>query len=283
MDMFEYGKALADLWTLGGKAFLSSQDASARAFTESMKAAATAGGLALVPNLQAETAELSKASQAVADLWASASKVAAGLAEKFPQADDADPVIEATFRKMLDPLAWFSGARQMDEMLERVSAGPRLADLWDVERKYARVFQAWLKLRRRSLEHNAVVLRAWVRAEQKFTEQLGRLTTDGQAPDARKMLALWTETANSTLLDTQRSGEFLETQAQLLKASTQLRLAQRDLVEYYGERFGFPTRRELDDVHRAVTDLRREVRALKRQSRPGAARLQAASSEEARS
>src|SRR5690349_2917520 len=141
MDMFEYGKALADLWALGGKAFLSTQEASSRAFTESMKTASPGGGLPLVPNLQGDTAELSKASQAVAELWSAASSVAAGLAQKFPPRGDADPVAEATFRKMLDPFAWFSGAGRMDDMLERISEGPRLAELWDVERKYARVFQ----------------------------------------------------------------------------------------------------------------------------------------------
>jgi len=31
--------------------------------------------------------------------------------------------------------------------------------------------------------------------------------------------------------------------------------------------FGYPTREELDDVHRTVTDLRRELRALQRANR----------------
>jgi hypothetical protein len=43
-------------------------------------------------------------------------------------------------------------------------------------------------------------------------------------------------------------------------------MAQHELVEFYGERYGFPTRRELDDVHKTVTELRRELRALRRAS-----------------
>ena len=50
----------------------------------------------------------------------------------------------------------------------------------------------------------------------------------------------------------------------MLKASTDLRLAQRKVAEFYSEMFGYPTRAELDDVHKTVTELRRELRALKR-------------------
>ena len=75
------------------------------------------------------------------------------------------------------------------------------------------------------------------------------------------------ETANEVLLETQRSEAFLSTQRDLVKASSELRLAQQDLAEFYSEMFGYPTRTELDDVHRTVTELRRELRAFKRASR----------------
>ena len=81
------------------------------------------------------------------------------------------------------------------------------------------------------------------------------------------MLALWVETANTALLETQRSESFLKSQREMLKASTDLRLAQRELAEFYSETYGYPTRAELDDVHRTVTELRRELRALKRERR----------------
>jgi hypothetical protein len=81
------------------------------------------------------------------------------------------------------------------------------------------------------------------------------------------VLALWVETANEVLLETQRSEAFLSTQRDLVTASTDLRLAQQELAEFYSEMFGYPTRTELDDVHRTVTELRRELRAFKRESR----------------
>jgi polyhydroxyalkanoate synthase subunit PhaE len=267
MDMFAYGKALADLWTVGGKALLSSQGNALRAFADSMTQAATQPMTALLPNVTTEMAELTRASQSLMTLWSSAAELSAGLMQKLPKDDGPDSAANAVFSKMLDPRTWMAGAGDLDEMLTRLAEGPRLADLWNVERKYAKVFQAWLALRRRSLEHTTIVLEAWLRAANKIAEQLGATPAAGQRPTAKEVLARWTETANQVLLEMQHSERFLHSQADLLKASTDLRFAQQELTEYYGQMFGFPTRRELDDVHRAVIELKRELRASRRQSR----------------
>jgi class III poly(R)-hydroxyalkanoic acid synthase PhaE subunit len=147
-----------------------------------------------------------------------------------------------------------------------MAEGPRLADLWNVERQFAEVFGAWIRLRQRSLEHNKVMLDAWTRAAGAFAKRLNERVEKGEPPldSVRAFLSLWGETANEVLLETQRSEAFLETQREVLKASTDLRLAQRTIAEFYSEMYGYPTRAELDDVHKAVTELRRELRALKR-------------------
>jgi len=272
MNPFEYGKALADSWAAAGKALLSAQEDANRAFAEGMKATAAAFGAApALPELSGDMAELTHANQALMALWSEAATMSALLSSKLPAAGEASPTVDVTFRKMVDPRLWLAGGGEMDEALNRMTEGPRLADLWDVERRFARVLRAWLDVRRRALEHNAVVLEGWLRAGRSFADELVTLPTTGtdpKAPDAKALLALWTETANRVLLEMQRSERFLATQTASIRASTELRAAQRDLVEYYGERFGFPTRTELDDVHRTVTELRRELRALKRRDRP---------------
>jgi polyhydroxyalkanoate synthase subunit PhaE len=110
------------------------------------------------------------------------------------------------------------------------------------------------------------MLDAWTRAAGAFAKRLNERTERGEPPldSVRAFLTLWGETANEILLETQRSDTFLETQREVLNASTDLRLAQRKVAEFYSEMFGYPTRAELDDVHKAVTELRRELRALKR-------------------
>src|SRR5271168_4563236 len=173
-----------------------------------------------------------------------------------------------------------AGIGEMDDVLGRMAEGPRFADLLDAERRYAGVLQSWVDLRRRGLEHNAVVLEAWLLSARRFAEKLAAGSgSDAKVLDAKAALALWTETANEQLLETQRSEPFLRSQAALIRATTALRLAQQELVEHFGKQYGFPTRTELDDVHRTVTELRRELRAMRREQRmPAPVALAAGSS-----
>src|SRR5258705_3231086 len=158
----------------------------------------------------------------------------------------------------------------MDQALQQLSEGPRLADLWDTERKMLNVFNAWAALRQRSLEHNTIMLEAWLQAAVKLAENLNKRERTEALGSWRELLALWVETANTALLETQRSDAYLKSQREILKASTDLRLAQQEIAAFYSEMFGYPTRAELDDVHRTVTELRRELRAAQRASRVAA-------------
>jgi hypothetical protein len=112
------------------------------------------------------------------------------------------------------------------------------------------------------------MLEAWLQAAAKFAKDLNERAERKEALGSwREVLALWVETANTALLETQRSDAYLKSQREILKASTDLRLAQQEMAAFYSEMFGYPTREELDDVHRTVTELRRELRALQRANR----------------
>lgn len=301
MAEFDYGKALAAMWADNGKAMLSAQEEAARLMREGAAAMARAAAAA-VPGAGASgfpggfgpaaggpgmagaapgvgspagMAEFGRAGEVAGELWSAARELSAALARKLPDVagGDDDPATGA-LRRMLDPRSWMSGGGEVDDALRRFAEGPQFADLWEVERKYARTLGLWTALRRRSLEHSAVLLEGWIDAGRRFGARLEALGAENKAPDTpRRRLDLWVETANAALLEMQHSERFLASQASLLSASTELRFAQRELAEHYGEGFGFPTRRELDDVHRIVTELRRELRALRREvGRGGAAR-----------
>ena len=281
MSPTDLSKALTDLWATQVQVWLNTQEHATKAMAEGIQAM-TAGAFPARPEMPADLsagmAELSRAGQSLAELWSAATSSFGALGGAFTGAApsaaaaappvDGDTAAEAALRTLLDPQTWLSGMGEVDGTLGRLAEGPRLADLWEVERRYARVMQAWIDVRRRGLEHNAVLLEAWTQASRRFSAELaGRTSADGRAPDAKAALALWTETANERLLETQRSEPFLKTQAAMIRASTQLSLAQQELVEHFGRQYGFPTRTELDDVHRSLTELRRELRTMQRQQR----------------
>ena len=213
MNPFDYSKAVADFWTAQGQAFMKAQQQAGKALAEGMQAVAS-GTLPTMPemptDLSASVADLATAGQSVMEMWSAATAMSGKLATTFPAAEGGNTTVEATFRKMIDPRSWMAGTGEIDDVLGRMAEGPRFADLWEVERHYARVLQAWMNVRRRGLEHSAVVLEAWLQAGRRFAEDMaGRAGTETQAPDAKAVLALWTETANRQLLETQRSEPFL--------------------------------------------------------------------------
>jgi hypothetical protein len=262
MNPFESMQALADLWGKGAEALASTYPPEARAVADEMS---KAFGVGSVP----DTAALEEARRSFEQSWSAAKELSASLSDGLQRGDGAgqsDPIVSAMLARIFDLRGWMSATNEVDEALQRMAEGPRLADLWNVERQFAEVFWAWARLRQRSIEHNKVMLDAWTRAAGAFAKRLNERTERGEPPldSVRAFLTLWGETANEILLETQRSDTFLETQREVLNASTDLRLAQRKVAEFYSEMFGYPTRAELDDVHKAVTELRRELRALKR-------------------
>jgi len=110
--------SVADFWTAQGKAFLMAQQQAAKAFANGMQAFSSGTLGALVKT----------------------SPLAVG-----------NPTIEPAFRKMLDPRGWLGGLGEVDDVLGRKAEGPRFADLWEIERRYARVLQAWMTSRRTGL------------------------------------------------------------------------------------------------------------------------------------
>jgi hypothetical protein len=283
MNPFDYSKAVTDFWSAQGQALMKAQEQAGLALAEGMKAV-TSGQFPMMPNMPSDLSggatDLANAGKSMMELWSAATSACSKLAGSIPATGGGDGLVDATFRKIVDPGSWMGGTGEMDDVLGRMAEGPRFADLWEAERRYATVLQAWMNLRRRHLEHNAVVLQAWLQAARRFSEQIaGQGGAKAKPLDAKAALALWTETANQELLETQRSEPFLQTQAAMIRATTDLRMAQQELVEHFGKQYGFPTRTELDDVHRTVTELRRELRAMRREQRvvapPPAARKQA--------
>ena len=148
---------------------------------------------------------------------------------------------------------WLSVTSEIDEALQRMAEGPRLSDLWNIERKFARRAQCLGCLapaqpraqhgRPRRLDEGRRRVRQAVerprrgRASRRSSPCANCLRSGARPRTASS----WR--CSVRRLSSRRSATFL-------KASTDLRLAQRYVAEFYSEMFGYPTRSELDDVHK---------------------------------
>ncbi len=204
-------QSLADLWGKSGKAFATAQQGLFSGMADTMAKAAGAGDTASFQAFAPDTQGFEAARQDFSKLWSSASELSSALTKNLQGADQANPLMTEMLAKIFDPRGWFSATNEVDQTLQRMAEGPRLADLWNVERKFVAVFNAWVAMRRHSLEHNTVMLEAWMKAAGVFAKTLNERAEQGETLESsREVLALWVETANEVLARDAAVGGFSE-------------------------------------------------------------------------
>jgi polyhydroxyalkanoate synthase subunit PhaE len=157
-----------------------------------------------------------------------------------------------------------AGGNAMTEMWRAWTEGPRLADAGAAEHRMARLTERWIEVQTASRAYEGVIAAAWLTANRTFAGRLQERFSAGDAMQPDDALELWLDTANETLLETQRSRPFLESQRRLLRSGMDFLLAQREVVENVVEPAGLPTRTEIDEVHRSIHELKRRLRRLER-------------------
>jgi polyhydroxyalkanoate synthase subunit PhaE len=167
----------------------------------------------------------------------------------------------------LDPRRWpwvvWGGAEQP---FETILGLPRFAAFPSLDRKTLALVGGWFVLLQRSGEHGAMVCLAWSEAYMEFLAELSRTAAEGHPAKAgRELLDRWTSILNQKLQTVQRSEQFLSAQRKMLDALLSSRAREREVIEAITNAFDLPTRTELDDAHGTLHNLKREVRALRRE------------------
>jgi polyhydroxyalkanoate synthase subunit PhaE len=257
----DYTKFFADLWTNSGAAITAAQQAMIKDLAGKM---AIPGPMMLPfqafsannPNLQSTADAFQKLIVAWKDLPSAMSS---------EDGKPADHLTAALLQRIFDPREWLKATGFMDETVQRLAEGPQFADFGHIEGKLVVLTTAWAQLRTASIEHQTHVLGAWTKAVTEFAAKLNEAASKGTSLGSRSdLVAIWVEIANRHQLEMQTMPVFLENQLKLLRASTELRLAQQELADLYGEVLGLPTRAEMDDLTRTVSELRRELRVARR-------------------
>ncbi len=194
-----------------------------------------------------------------ADLWQSFSESSKQIAEAW-----SNSMAPFMLARLLEHPGGFAVGNEMSDAIEKMAQGPRLADVWDIDRKMALVFGAWMEMRQKLANYNAVAAAPWTEAAKRFLETMSAATAGGRnsPPNWREAFAKWSEISNEELIRNQRGEGFLHAQKELLQSGLKLRSRQDDIAEAASAMFGMPGRKDFDEVTRQLTELRREVRAL---------------------
>lgn len=201
---------------------------------------------------------------AMAELWKSG--MALGSLGNALPGFETTGIGSETLGKMLDPMSLsLMGGNQVGEAIRRLTEGPRFADAGSIERGMAEVMELYLEVQTAARAYEGVVASAWMEANRRFAADLAqRFGKDGEVLPAKEAHKVWLTIANDTLMENHRSEPFLESQRRLLRAGMDFLLGERRFVEHLVEPAGFPTRTEIDELHRTVHTLKQRVRKLEK-------------------
>lgn len=163
----------------------------------------------------------------------------------------------ATLERFLDPGQWlFGGFGAPDPAMRRLIAQPVGSDMGRAALPHTPEARA---LTRALNRHRALVAGAFARMAERFA---AAMAADPQ-PTPQALQAMWVGAAQA-LDDLHGTDVFMSSQAQVVQAGLALRAVEAAMVEAWCAERGLPTRSEVDALQRAIADLRRDLRIIRR-------------------
>lgn len=214
-----------------------------------------------LPNGDALSGEIKKALKSGEELFQSFSK---DFDSNFKDEESNEFLLKSLI-EMSNPSTWLNYAGDSFDLgAHKMSEGTVFSGINDIDKRFAKASDSWIELFEESKKYHSIVFSKWTATYTSFINELNALDKDQRSEfSIRELIVMWTNKANDELLELHRSEEFLNAQRAVIRTSMQYRLAEKNIAEVISEVFHIPTRDEVDDLHKTVTELRRELRQLK--------------------
>jgi class III poly(R)-hydroxyalkanoic acid synthase PhaE subunit len=152
------------------------------------------------------------------------------------------------------------------DTLGRIVTSPNLGPTRELNEKLLYSFDAWFDWQMATLEYQSILSETWQQAMEHFMGQLVALAEKGESiTSIRDLTTLWTRGAEEVFTNAFRTEKYVLAQGRMLNAAMQYRIQQRAILEVWLKAYDLPTRAELDEAHRRIYELRKEVKGLKRE------------------
>jgi hypothetical protein len=178
----------------------------------------------------------------------------------------AGPWTPESLQSLFSPDNW-SGAGAFDAGLRQVIDGPKYAVLFDLDRQLLALRQLAARRDKDLADFQGVMAKAWSEASRRYAASLAP-ASEQAAPTWRDMADRWIGIVNDTFIEVHRSEPFIEAQRRMLRSASDYRLQERKIAEAWCDALHIPTRTEMDEMQRTVTELKRQLRALRRSAAP---------------
>ncbi len=146
-----------------------------------------------------------------------------------------------------------------------VLQSPSLGYTREFNNKLFKSFDAWINFSKASVDYQLVLVEVWLKAFEELTRELASSKEkDETIQNWQQFLQVWSSVFDRVFAQTFRSEDALEIQGKFLNSAMTYRLHQQQLMEVFLKMNDLPSRSEVDEIHRSIYELRKEIKSLKK-------------------
>ncbi len=191
--------------------------------------------------------------QKLAQLWT----------EPLQQSLDARRTASGDLFVLFEPINFYW--KMYEQTLGSFLQTPSLGYTREFNRKLLAGFDSWINFYQASLDYQLVLLGVWARAFDELMRELAASEEKGKTiQNWRQFLQVWSSLFDRVFAQTFDSEDALKIRGKFLNTAMAYRLQQQQLMEVFLKMNDLPTRSEVDEVHRSIYEMRKEIKSLKK-------------------
>jgi class III poly(R)-hydroxyalkanoic acid synthase PhaE subunit len=150
-----------------------------------------------------------------------------------------------------------------EKTLGSVLQSPGLGYSREFNNKLLKSFDAWINFSKASFDYQVVLLDIWLKASEQLMRELASSEEKGETiQNWQQLLQVWSSVFDRVFVERFRSEDAVESQGKFLNSGMTYRLYQQQLMEVFLKMYDLPTRSEVDEIHRSIYELRKEIKSL---------------------
>lgn len=191
--------------------------------------------------------------QKLAQLWA----------ELLPQSLDMSRMASGNDSILFEPINFYWNI--YEKTFGNFLQSPTLGYTREFNHKLLGGFDSWINFYKASFDYQLVLLNVWAKAFEELMRELAASEEKSRTiQNWRQFMQVWSSLFDRVFAETFRSQDTVEIQGKFLNAALTYRLHQQQLMEMFLKMNDLPTRSEVDEVHRNIYQLRKEIKSLKK-------------------
>ena len=146
-----------------------------------------------------------------------------------------------------------------------VLQSPSLGYTREFNNKVFKSFDAWINFSKANVDYQLVLVDVCLKAYEELMRELASSEQKGEmVQNWQQFLQVWSSVFDRVFAQTFRSEDALEIQGKFLNSAMTYRLRQQQLMEVFLKMNDLPSRSEVDEIHRSIYELRKEIKSLKK-------------------